>query len=126
MSGLGPEFTFQLALGQWSSARRSVEDFRRSGYPQWSMKHVFLADMGGFVLHARDWVPFPLNAEQVHYLVTHGYIPYSAVGLDKRVIDGKNKGDGIVRVIAVCQILWFSLNCFLMFLRPERLCEHVC
>jgi hypothetical protein len=111
MGGLGPEFTFQLAIGQWSSARRSVEEFKRSGYSEWSMKHAFLADMGGFVLHPPDWVEFPLNAKQVHYLVTHNYIPYSAVCLDKRTIDDKNKVDGMVRFITVCQILWFSLNC---------------
>ena len=108
---LGPEFVLGLALGQWVSAHRSVEEFKSSGYPQWSITHAFLADMGGFVLHARDWVPFPLNAKQVHYLVAEGYIPFSAVGLDKRVISDRNKGDGMVRVITVFQILWFSLNC---------------
>lgn len=108
---LGPEFHFQLALGQWVSARRSVESFKRSGYPDWSMSHAFLADMGGFVLHAKGWVDFPLNAKQVHYLVIEKYIPYSAVAVDASVLRDKNKGDGLVRFITVCQILWFSLNC---------------
>jgi hypothetical protein len=108
---LGPEFVFQLALGQWTTARRSVADFKSSGYPHWSMQHAFLSDMGGFVLHAQDFVPFPLNAKQVHYLVAEGYIPYSAVGLDKNIIGDKNKGDGMVRFLTACQILWFSVNC---------------
>lgn len=112
MSGLGPEFTFQLALGQWASARRSVEDFRRSGHPQWSLRHAFLAEMGGFVLRSPDFVEFPLNAKQVHYLVTHMYIPFSAVCIDPKVIADKNKRDGLARFIAVCQVLWFTLNCF--------------
>jgi hypothetical protein len=108
---LGPEMILLLALGQWLSARRSVEEFRSSGYPEWSINHAFLADMGGFVLHPRDWVRFPINAKQVHYLVTEGYIPYSAVGLEKQAIRDRNKGDGIVRIITVSQILWFSFNC---------------
>jgi len=87
MGGLGPEFIFQLALGQWVSARSSVADFRRSGF-----------------------VPFPLNAKQVQFLVTEGYVPYSVVAIDTRVISEKNKGRGLVRFITVCQILWFSLN----------------
>ena len=44
----GPELTFQIAIGQWCSARRSVERFKRSGYPQadsrdqeWSVRHAF-------------------------------------------------------------------------------------
>lgn len=108
---LGPEFILGLAVGQWLAAHRSVEDFKRSGYPQWSITHAFLADMGGFVLHPPDWVQFPLNASQVHYLVAEGYIPFSAVGLDEQVIKDKNKGDGMFRIIAVLQIIWFSLNC---------------
>jgi hypothetical protein len=108
---LGPEFIRQLAMGQWTSARRSVADFRRSGYPQWTMAHAFLADMGGFVLRPPDWADFPLDARQVHYLVTEGYVPYTDAGVDMDVIMDKNKGDGTVRFIAVFQILWFSINC---------------
>ena len=108
---LAPEFVFQLALGQWASARRSVDEFKHSGYPQWSMTHAFFADMGGFVLHPRDWVPFPLNAKQVHYLVTKNYIPYGAVAIDKDVINDKNKSDSLARSIAIGQVLWFSITC---------------
>lgn len=108
---LGPEFIFQLALGQWVSARRSVQEFKRSGYPDWTMKHAFLADMGGFVLSPRDWMPFPLNAKQVHYLVVNNYVPYSAVCLDKREIEDRNKGDSVARLITVFQVLWFTANC---------------
>lgn len=112
---LGPEFTFQLALGQWCSAHRSVEKFRNSGYQGWSMKHAFLTDMGGFVLHPRlspteKWHCFPLDAEQVHYLVVNGYVPYSAVKIDPEIIEDKNKVDGLLRLITVCQILWYFVG----------------
>lgn len=112
---LGPEFVFQLALGQWCSAHRSVNKFRDSGYPEWSMKHAFLADMGGFVLHPRlspneQWHPFPLDSEQVHYLVVNAYLPYSAVQVDREIIEDKNKVDGLLRLITVCQILWYFVD----------------
>lgn len=67
--------------------------------------------MGGFSLKVPDFVEFPLNAKQVHYLVTHNYIPYSAVALPKHVLDEKNKGDGVVRFITLCEITWFLLRC---------------
>src|SRR5271155_2192477 len=115
MSGLGmigPEFIFQLALGQWSSAHRSVEQFRQSGYTQWTIKHAFLADMGGFVLHPPDWVEFVLDARQVHYLVTMGYVSlFSQVAVHREVIEDRNKGDGLVRLIVVFQMLWFTIDC---------------
>jgi hypothetical protein len=116
---LGPEFIFQLAIGQWASARRSFLQFKNSGYPQWSMKHAFLADMGGFALHPPDFAPFVLDAKQVHFLVTEGYISYSAVSVDMAVIEDKNKSDTVVRFITVCQIVWFTLNCL------GRLIQHL-
>ena len=109
---LGPEFIFQLALGQWESARRSVKTFQKSGYQRWTLKHAFFADMGGFILHCDDWVPFPVNAKQLHYLVTEGYLPFSAVNLDAGTIEDKNKGDMFARCIAITQILWFTVNYF--------------
>jgi len=122
MTFIGPEFTFQTAIGQWCSACRSVAKFRQSGYDGWSMRHAFLADMGGFILQPRistsgsaqeDWTPFPLDAEQVHYLVVNKYIPYSTVGppgLKIEDIEDRNKVDGLVRLITVLQILWFVVG----------------
>jgi hypothetical protein len=110
---LGPEFIFQLALRQWSSARRSVEAFKElghvscitQGHQDWSMAHAFLADMGGFVLDVEGYENFPLHAKQVHYLVKKGYVNYEEVGLSKEAITDKNKGEALVRFITVVQIL---------------------
>lgn len=106
---LGPEFILLLALGQRESACRSVQDFQNSGYPEWSMSHAYFADMGGFVLHTPNWTPFPLDAKQVHYLVTEGYMEYPAI--DPEIIVDKNKTDPFVRAITIIQTLWFILNC---------------
>ena len=105
---LGPEFIFLSALGQWYSARCSVTDFHASGYTQWTMSHAFFADMGGFVLRTGDDCSFPVDAKQVHYLVTKGHIKYPE--LDKRIIADKNKVDGLLRLITVCQTLWFVVS----------------
>ena len=118
---IGPEFTFQIAIGQWCSARRSVEKFKRSGYPlsgsgdpEWSMRHAFHADMGGFVLHpdlseTEQWTPFPLDAEQVHYLVVNKYVPYSDVAIEQELIKERNQVDTLVRLITVLQISWYLI-----------------
>jgi hypothetical protein len=105
---LGPEFIFQLALGQWVSARNSVKAFHDSGYHQWTLSHAFFADMGGFVLHTRDMVPFPVDAKQLHFLVTQGYVKYPTV--NEQVIKDKNKVDGLLRIITLGQIIWFVIN----------------
>lgn len=105
---LGPEFIFQIALGQYISARRSLKDFHESGYTQWTMTHAFYADMGGFILQTRDWKPFPVDAKQLHYLVTEGYVEFPK--LQKQGIADKNKVDGLLRIITLCQTLWFVFN----------------
>lgn len=112
---LGPEFLFQIALGQYLSARNSVKQFRESGIKTWTMTHAFYADMGGFVLRTRGWdqypegwEKFPVNAKQVHYLWTEGYIDFPRIS--KKDIRDKNKVDGVLRIFTVSQIVWFVVN----------------
>ena len=105
---LGPEFLLQLALGQLLSARRSVKDFHASGYKQWTITHAFYADMGGIMLQTKDWLPFPVDAKQLHYLVTEGYVKFPEY--DRALIKDKNKIDVLLRIITICQILWFIVN----------------
>lgn len=105
---LGSEFIFQTALGQLVSARRSVKDFHASGYKQWTITHAFYADMGGFILHTPDWVPFPIDAKQLQYLVTEGYVEFPEI--ERAGIADKNKVDGLLRILTVGQILWFIVN----------------
>lgn len=111
---LCPEIIFELALGQWLSARQSILDFNSSGFgnrpakERWTMKDAFFTDMGGFILHTRDQLPFPLDAKQLHYLVSRRYLTLPV--LDHRVIEDKNKADGLLRAITLCQITWFLIN----------------
>lgn len=105
---LGPEFIFQIALSQWESARQSVADFKGSGIEWWTMTHAFYADMGGFVLKARDSEPFPINAKQLHYLIMKEYVQVPKI--DERLIADKNKVDGMLRLITLCQTLWFIVS----------------
>ncbi|KAF2202405.1 hypothetical protein GQ43DRAFT_455123 [Delitschia confertaspora ATCC 74209] len=86
---LGPDFVGALALGQYMAARESVKAFKESGYGDWTTKHAFYANMGGFVVKPED-----------------GRIP----GIDKAMIDDRNKADGLTRILTVSQILWFSAS----------------
>ncbi|KAJ5625117.1 hypothetical protein N7510_001426 [Penicillium lagena] len=105
---LGPEFIFQIALSQWESAHQSVKDFNTLGIKGWTMTHAFYADMGGFHLKTDDFVAFPINAKQLHYLITNGYV--DAPVLDKKRIADKNKVDSMLRLLTLFQTLWFIIN----------------
>jgi hypothetical protein len=83
------------------------------------MTHAFFADMGGFVLRSPDFPPFPLDAEQLYYLISNDYLEYPK--LDKAIIDDKNKADGLARYAiyrgsVCCKILISSLGS-LLFVR---------
>ena len=114
---LGPEFILQMALGQYHSARESVRDFVRLGHPEWTMRHAFFADMGGFLLETAEasgpdptFPRVPLDARKVYYLVANKHIKFSDVVIKKEDIVDKDKNDAFVRVITVIQTLWFVIN----------------
>ncbi|KAI9668798.1 MAG: hypothetical protein M1831_000867 [Alyxoria varia] len=105
---LGPEAPMLNAAAQYKSAQRSVDLFRASGFRDWTVMRGFYADMGGIIFQPCDWKSFPVNAEQLHYLVLKGYVEYPHLSEDS--IRDKNKVDGVLRAITVLQSLWFSFN----------------
>lgn len=98
-----------MAAKQWELANQSVEEFRRLGYPQWTMCHAFFADMGGFVLQSPGFPLFHVDSEQLAYLVEKNYLRYPAI--DKETIRDQNKADGFARLITSVQITWFFVQC---------------
>ncbi|KAL2060242.1 hypothetical protein VTL71DRAFT_9637 [Oculimacula yallundae] len=108
LCALGPEFTLQLALGQWSSARQSCRDFHAAGHKKWTMKHAFYADSGGFVLYTPDFKPIPIDAKQLLWMIEHKFVDYPTLSVEE--INDKNKVDFLLRTISVGQILWFSVT----------------
>lgn len=52
LCAIEPEVIFQIALGQWLAAHRSLELFSNSGYNEWTIRHAFYANMGGCNLPA--------------------------------------------------------------------------
>ena len=107
---MAPEFVVALATGQKAEARRSVDMWKNAGYDGWTMRHGFYANMGGFILHPRDSQPFPVNAKQLKYLVTRGYITNWPLITEKEVWD-KSKQDRFQKTLTLLQTGWFVLQC---------------
>jgi hypothetical protein len=109
LSIAGPEFVLTYASGQWGTAQDSVEAFRASGYPQWTLRHGFFADMGGFLLVPRDSTPFPITAKHLHWLVSHNYLRFPEIS--KKELWDKSKQDTIAKGITCFQISYLILQC---------------
>ncbi|KAK1754063.1 hypothetical protein QBC47DRAFT_385512 [Echria macrotheca] len=108
---LGPEFLFGIALGQFSSARRSVRKFKTdkvSDGIEWTYKYAFFTDMGGMFLTSDDFPQgYPINAEQLHWLVKNGHVDFP--DMKKMDIGERNTSDMLSRLLTVWQALWFSI-----------------
>lgn len=106
---LGPEFTLQIAIGQYSSARQSVQDFAAAGHKDWTMTHAFYADMGGFTLRTSDEFPLiPVDAKQLLWLIQQDIVKRPKI--KRTAIKDKNKMDGLLRLITLFQVTWFAIN----------------
>ena len=106
---MGPEFVVAFATGQKAEARRSREQWRDAGYTDWTIRHGFYANMGGFILKPRASTQFPINSKQLFYLVDKGYIPYPAI-TEKELWD-KSKQDGFQKLFTLFQTGWFVVQC---------------
>ncbi|KIW31792.1 uncharacterized protein PV07_03384 [Cladophialophora immunda] len=65
--------------------------------------------MGGFMLECPDYVPFPVDAHQIYYLVTNGFMVFPEI--EKKAIWDKNKADGFARLLTSIQVCGFALQC---------------
>jgi hypothetical protein len=95
-------------MRQWSSARQSVRDFHASGFTEWTMKHAFYANSGGFKLLTPDDFTIPIDAKQLLYLINYNYIAYPTLSVQD--IEDKNKVDLLLRLISNAQTIWFCIT----------------
>jgi hypothetical protein len=104
-----PEVLVATAAEQWLSARQSTRTFARLGYPEWTIRHAFFADMGGIVVAPPDFAPFPVDSQQLAYLVERKYLELPDLSADD--IRSMNKADGLARVVTMAQMAWYCLSC---------------
>lgn len=105
----GPEFVLTFASAQWGTARDSVRAFKASSYPQWTLRHGFFADMGGFLLITPDTPPFPVTSRHIHYLVTHDYLDMPDISV-REMVD-KSKQDTVAKMVTFFQVTYLVLQC---------------
>ncbi|KAL8694132.1 MAG: hypothetical protein Q9218_001185 [Villophora microphyllina] len=106
---LGPEFVATLAAGQRANAKRVRDQFYEIGHKQWTLRHSFYANMGGFVLQPRDSTPFPIHGLHLIYLVKKGYISLPSITEDE--IADKSKANWLAKALVCLQIGWFVVQC---------------
>jgi hypothetical protein len=113
------------------------QNFHEAGYKDWTIKHAFFADMGGFLIKPleADLPSFPLDAKQLYILVKDKYLEYP--NLNEEEIEDRNKSGKLARSVhgyltslssllvmhysylgrlfTLAQAIWFTLNCIFRF-----------
>ena len=107
---LGPEFVVACAAGQRANARRTLDTMRWMGYSDWTLRHSFFANMGGFVLQARDSTPFPIHGLHLVYLLKEGYLDVPRITSEE--ISDKSKANLLAKVLVCLQTGWIVVQCF--------------
>lgn len=104
----GPEFVTGFAAGQYENAYKAVAEFKEIGCHGWTMRHAFMADMGGFMLYPRDSKPFPVNNKHIWWLVVNKYLDFP----DVSTVDiwDKSKADRLIKTLVCLQVCWLVLN----------------
>jgi hypothetical protein len=106
----GPEFVLTAACGQLGTAQESVKAFLELGHPQWTIRHGFFADMGGFLFVPRESTPFPITSKHLHWLVSRRYLAFPDIP-PKEIWD-KSKQDTVAKLISCFQIGYLMVQCF--------------
>ncbi|KAI0104266.1 hypothetical protein GGR51DRAFT_229503 [Nemania sp. FL0031] len=104
-----PDMLTMVAASQWVKARKSVEQMKElSNLGVWTLVHAFYANSGGFILQPKNEIAFPVNAEQIYFLVSHSYIPFPKITEDE--IWDKSKADWFAKGFALLQIGWLIIQ----------------
>lgn len=107
---LGPEFVVAFAAGQRANAKRALDTMRGMGYSEWTQRHSFYANMGGFVLQARDSAPFPIHGLHLIYLLKEGFLDLPEITSEE--ISDKSKANLLAKGLVCLQTGWFVVQCF--------------
>jgi len=68
--------------------------------------------MGGFILvPSSTGQPCILSFELFQKLVRNGLLPVAITEVTEEEIQDRSKGDGLTKSIAICQALWFIVQC---------------
>ncbi len=77
--------------------KRSVTEMEELVYTSWSLVHAFYADSGGFLLCARESIPFP-SRQNSYTTLSIGNTQMPAITKDE--IWDKSKADKFAKTIA--------------------------
>lgn len=106
---LAPDILVYFSALQWHRAKASVSQMHSIGHSNWTLRHAFYANSGGFVLKSNDLEPIPLTAASLYYLVSSNQIECPTIS--EAEIWDKSKADTFAKGAALVQSMWLIVQC---------------
>lgn len=106
---LAPDILGFFSALQWHRAKASVSQMHSIGHTNWTLRHAFYANSGGFVLKSDDFKPIPLTAASIYYLVATSQIECPTIS--KAEIWENSKADTFAKGAALMQSMWLIVQC---------------
>ncbi|KAJ9607828.1 hypothetical protein H2200_007907 [Cladophialophora chaetospira] len=104
-----PEYLAWNAIEDFWHARILQAEFAKTSHLSgWTLAHGFLVKMGGISLKTANGEHFRPAAQHFLNLVADGKVEVTE--LKKEQIEDKSKTSGIVKALALMQIIWFALG----------------
>lgn len=118
-SSPGRNTTCEQDLIKPSSSDSTVEFLKRFRETPWTSTHAHLANMGGIHLRFPGTIQFPVNSNQLLWLVRNCHIVYPTI--QTSTIADKDKADAFARVVTLLQVGWFLVHCIARFVQDLSL-----
>ncbi|KAI0143728.1 hypothetical protein GGR57DRAFT_518206, partial [Xylariaceae sp. FL1272] len=97
-----------ISLFQYASARRSARRLHELGHSNWTQRHAFFADMGGFIVKPVVGSPIPVTGAELAHLVGKGYMECPEISAGD--IWDRSKVDLPAKVVMGLHITWFAVR----------------
>ncbi|PKK44595.1 hypothetical protein CI102_11309 [Trichoderma harzianum] len=115
---LAPELIMTTAWFDWVAAHNNCRDMQRFAENDgvaWTLTHSYFANMGGFVIRGKPTKeqkhhdPYHLNGDLIYQLRDAEHIEKLPTITEEEIKD-KSKGDIFVKLIALGQIIWSTIQ----------------
>lgn len=111
---LAPEMVCLESLQEWIQARKMIKRCADATGGGLCMVHAYYSTMLAIRYHHGPAGYRTLWPAQLAWLLNNGLVRWvdrGAWGLADEEINDKSKADGLVKLAALCQVTWFSLQC---------------
>ncbi|KAK4070273.1 hypothetical protein Trihar35433_4740 [Trichoderma harzianum] len=122
---IAPELIMVAASDDWMAARencREMQEYASQDGVAWGVSHSHLANMGGFVIRCKPTEeqkhhdPYHLTGRSLLALRQDGYIA-KLPNITEAEIKDRSKGDALVKLIAIGQIVWSTIQIIVRAIR---------